>query len=103
MGQRVFHRLDQAFVEFGFLAFHIDPHLLATTDRQIADDTGELGPDVVDGLHPGPHDAFLEFAGDQVQPLRRRLQGRVFLEDGVFENLVAGQHQLADQVHQLVQ
>ncbi len=103
MGQRVFHRLDQAFVEFGFLAFHVHPHLLAATDRQVTHHAGEFGPDVVDGLHPGAHDAFLEFAGDQVQPLRRGQQRRIFLKRAVFEDLVARQHQFSDQVHQFVQ
>jgi len=70
VSQRILHRFDQAFVELGFLAFHFHPDLFAAIDRQVAHHSRKLGPDIVDGLHPGAHDAFLQFAGDQVQALR---------------------------------
>ena len=70
---------------------------------EVADDARELAPDVADRLHARLHDAFLQLGGDQVQALRRAGEGEVALGGGELENLVAGQHQFADQVHQLVE
>ena len=76
---------------------------LAALDAEVADDAGQLRPDVVDRLHARLHDALLQLAGDEVEPLRGADQVGVVGAADVLDDLVAGQHQLADQVHQLVE
>ena len=71
--------------------------------RQVADHPRQLRPDVVDRLHAGLHDALLQLAGDQVEPLGGADQRRVAGLRHAADELVAGQHQLADQVHQAVE
>ena len=65
---------------------------------------GNLRPDVADRLHPRLHDAFLQLGGDEVQALGRADEAlrRSWLA-AVLQDLVAGQDELADEVHQLVE
>src|SRR4028118_1381909 len=63
----------------------------------------ELGPDVVDRLHARLHDALLQLAGDEVEPLGGAHQVGVGRAAHVLDDLVAGEHQLADQQHQRVE
>src|ERR1019366_8789118 len=51
VGQRVFDSLDQRLVEFGLLAFHLHPHLLAARECEVAYGARQLAPDVADRLH----------------------------------------------------
>ena len=67
VGQRVLDRLEDRLVELGVLALHVDADLLAARVRQVAHDAGDLGPDVVDGLHARLHDALLQLTGDEVE------------------------------------
>ena len=77
---------------------------LPQATRQVADDARELAPDVADRLHPGLHHPLLQLGGDQVEPLRRSPRNPASsLRGGELEDLVAGEHQLADEVHQLVE
>ena len=103
VGQRVLDRLQQAAVELGLLALHDELDLLAEPGAEVADDAGQLRPDVVDRLHPGLHDAFLQLAGDRAEPLGAADEGRVAGLDHAADQLVAGQDQLSDQVHQAVE
>ena len=103
VGERILDGLDDRAVELGLLAFHHQLDLLAELVGDIADDTGEFGPDITDGLHAGFHHALLQFGGDDVQALRRVEQGGLLRFAGELENLVPGQNELADQIHQLVQ
>jgi hypothetical protein len=63
----------------------------------------EPAPDASDGLHARLHHALLQFGRDQVEPLPSCHQIGVFHFLGELEDLVARQHQLPDQVHQLVE
>ncbi len=81
----------------------VEPHLFAAGHGQVADLTRELVEDVADRLHPRLHDAFLQLGGDQVEALRRLQKGRVAPRGGELQDLIAGQHQFADQVHQPVE
>ncbi len=101
--QRVLDGLEDGLVELGVPALHLDTDLLAQADREVADDAGQLVPDVVDGLHAGLHDPLLQLTGDEVQAVRRTLQLAVLASGGALEQLVAGEHELAHQVHQLVE
>ena len=103
VGQRVADGLDDRLVQLGFLALHVDAHLLAAGDGQVADHARELVPDVADRLHARLHDVGLQLGGQQVQPLHRAQEGGVFLGGAELHDLVAGQDQLADQGHQLVE
>ena len=64
---------------------------------------GKLAPDVADGLHAGLHHLFLQLGGDEVHALGDRLKAGVFHRARDLQQLVARQHQLADQGHQLIQ
>ncbi len=102
VSERVLDRLDDGLVELGFGALHLDLDLLADLGGEIADYARQLVPDHPDGLHTGAHDAFLKFAGDQVEALRGTVAGAV-LAGRPLQDLIAGQHQFPDQVHQLVE
>ncbi len=56
---------------------------------------------VADRLHARLHDAFLEVGGNQAQALQRHLELAVVLAAHHLQKLVAGQHQFADQRHQV--
>ena len=101
--QRVFDCFNNRLVEFGLPAFHFDSHLLAAIEGQIARDARQAVPDIVDGLHAGLHDSFLQLGGDEVESLRSVEETRVAVGDAHLENLIAGKHQLADQIHEPVE
>ena len=63
----------------------------------------ESRPDIADGLHARFHHAFLQLRGDGVDTLGR-IEQRGFLRlAGELHNLIAREHQFADQIHQLIQ
>ena len=64
---------------------------------------GNLLQIVADRLHAGLHHPFLQLGRDQIQSLGRAEKRRVFQAAGELQHLVAGQHQLADAIHQLVE
>ena len=101
--QRVLDRLDDGLVEFRVLAFHLQANLATALGRQVADDAGELGPQVADRLHPRLHDALLQLGRHQVQALTRTDEPGVGLRRRELEDLVAREHELAHQVHQSVE
>ena len=99
----VFDCFNNRLVEFGLPAFHFDSHLLAAIEGQIARDARQAVPDIVDGLHAGLHDSFLQLGGDEVESLRSVEETRVAVGDAQLEDLIAGKHQLADQIHEPVE
>ncbi len=103
VSQRVANRLDEGLVELGLFTLHLDADLLAACEGEVAHDSGKFVPDVADGLHPGLHDPFLQFRGDQIQALRGAEEAGFLLAQRELQNLIADQHQLADQVHHLVE
>ncbi len=90
-------------VELGLLALHLEADLLAARRGQVADDARELAQTLPIGcmrvfMTPSCSSLVIE-----VQPLGGGEKGAVLLVGGELQDLVAGQHQLADQVHQLVE
>ncbi len=100
--QRVLDRLEQAAVELGVAADHLQTDLLAAGRREVAHHPRDLGPDVLDRLHARLHDAFLQLGGDQAEPLGGPGQVDVTVV-GQPGDRVARQHQLADLAHQGVE
>jgi hypothetical protein len=103
VGQRILDRLEERLVDLGVLAVHLEAGLLAARQREIAHDARELVPDVLDGLHARLHHALLQLGRDQVEALRRGRELGVAGALGELQDLVAGEHELADQVHQVVE
>ncbi len=100
---RVLDRLGERLVELCVLAFHDDGRLLLAGDRQVADDPGQLCREDADRLHPRLHHAFLQLGRDRVEPVRAGLEGHLVAGETPAEELVAGEHQLANEVHQHVE
>jgi hypothetical protein len=69
MGERILDGFEKASVQFGFLSFHLNQHLLTAGRGHIAHDPRELVKNVTDGLHTRLHDFFLQFAGEHIQLL----------------------------------
>ncbi len=100
--QRVLDRLEQAAVELGVAADHVEAHLPAARRSEVAHHPRHLGPHVLDGLHARLHDALLQLRGDQAEPLRGPCEVDVTV-GGQPGDRVAGQHELADLAHQRVE
>src|SRR6185437_16139490 len=100
--QRVLDHLQHLAVQLGLGAEHGQLDLLVHVVRQVAHQPRQLVPGNADRLHAGLHHAFLQVGGDVRQPLQGRGEGAVFLGTGQLEQLVAGQHQLADQGHEVL-
>ncbi len=103
VGERVLDRLDDALVELGVPALEHEPHALARHALHVAHDAREAVPDVPDRLHARLHHGFLELGGHERQALRRRDERGLGLLRGELGNLIAREHELADQVHESVE
>ena len=103
VGQRILDRLEDRLVQLGVAALQLEPNLATAGHRQIAHHARQLAPDRVDRLHPGLHDAGLELADQQVQSLRRTLHAGVRARCRGRDDLIAGEHQFADEPHQGVE
>jgi len=101
--ERILDGFKDRLVEFGVAAIEHDAHLAAARNGEIAHQPGQLVPHRVDGLHTRLHDAGLNLAHEQVKTLRRTLHRRVGLRCGGGHDLIAGQHEFADQPHQRVE
>ena len=80
---------------------HLQLDLLAHFDGQVAHDARQLGPGIADRLHARLHHAFLQVGGDVRQPLQRHGELAVLVAAHHLQQLVAGQHQLGNQGHQV--
>src|ERR1700722_4559874 len=103
VGQRIFKRLDQRFIELRLFPLHLDPYLLAASQGKIADGTWQLAPDVADLLHARLHHSLLQLGGNQVESLAGDEEAALFRAIGKLQNLIPRQHQLTHQVHKLVE
>ena len=101
--QRILDGLDDGPVELRLGSVHLQADLLAEGHRHVAHHPRQLVPDHPDGLHARLHDALLQFGGDQVQPLRSRVERGILALGVELEDLIAGQHQFSHQIHQLVE
>jgi hypothetical protein len=98
--QRVLDELQHLAVELGLRAAHLELDLLAELARQVTDQARQLRPGIADRLHAGLHHAVLQVGRDVRQPLQRHAERLVAAGARHLHELVARQHQLADQHHQ---
>jgi hypothetical protein len=103
MNERVLDRLDDRLVELGLAALHRDADLLAAGDCEVAHDARQLPPEPADRLHAGLRHALLQRGGDRVEPLGGRGERGLGARAADLEELVAGEHELADEVHQPIE
>ena len=100
-------RVTQSFVDrlvdADVLALDLDPDLLPDPRCEVAHDPAELSGDRPHGLETGPHHTFLELARDDAQLPEREREGSFVVVIRQLADLAAGEHQLADQVHEVVQ
>ena len=101
VGERILDGLEQALVEFGVLAFHLQANAAAKRLGKIAHDARHLGEDVRDRLHARLHHVLAQVGRDHVETARQ--QRHVGIGRGGLQHLVAGEHQFADQVHHAVE
>ena len=101
MGEGIANGFEQTLVEFGLLAFHFEADALVEAEGEIADQAGEAGEEVADGLHARLHDGFAQIGGDHIEAAAEH--GEIGVGVGGLENLVAGEDQLADQIHHAVE
>ena len=103
VGERILDELEHLAVELGLGALHDELDLLRELRREVAHDPRQLLPGGADRLHARLHDAFLQLGGDVREALQRHLVAAVVLAPGDLEELVAGQHQLRDHGHQMLE
>ena len=103
MSQRILDRLKDGLVEFCVAALENEPDLATARDRDVTHEARKLVPDRVDRLHPGLHDPGLELAHQQVQSLGRTLHAGIGAGSGRGDDLIAREHQLADETHEGVE
>ena len=101
VGQRILDGFEQALVELRFLALHLQAHAAAERLREVAHHARHLGEDVGDGLHARLHHGFAQIGGDHVEAARE--QRHVGIGGRGLQHLVAGEHQLAHQIHHAVE
>ncbi len=101
VGERIFDGLEEALVEFGLLAFKLEIDAAAERLREVADHARDFGEDVGDGLHARLHHGLAQVGGDHIEAAREH--GHVGIGGSGLQNLVAGEHQFADQVHHAVE
>ena len=100
--QRVLDRLDDRLIEFRLLPLHLDPHFFAAAQRQVAHLRGNLLQMFPIGcmrvfITPSCSSVVIRFSRWLVAS---KLASSVVAE---LQDLIARQHQFADQVHQPVE
>ena len=103
VGQRILDQLEHLAVELGLGAVHLQLDRLAELGRQVAHDPRQLLPGDADLLHARLHDAFLQLGGDVREPLQRPLELGILVPAHDLEQLIAGEHQLGDHGHQMLE
>ena len=105
MHERVHNPLDQALVEFGLFAEGVQPDLLTEFGTDITDHPRKAAEHIIHRHHPDGHDGFLQITGVAFQ-LAQASQN-TFIDHGVehrggFRQHGLGDHQLTDQIDELV-
>lgn len=103
VGQGIVDRLDDVLVQLDLGALDLDADLLAQLGGQIPHHAPELGEHVPHRAHTRLHDGVLQPRGHHIEPLGNRDDLIPVLVLHRLAVLVAHQHQLGGQVHQLVQ
>ena len=101
--QRILDQVEHLAVQLGVCAVHLQLDLLVEFAGQVTDDARQLLPGIADRLHARLHDAFLQLGSDVRQALQRHLEFRILVPPADLEQLVAGQHQLRDHRHQVLE
>ena len=99
--ERVFDGLEQALVELRLLALHLQADAPAERLRKVADHARHLGEDVGDRLHARLHHRLAQVGRDHVEAAREH--GHIGIGGSGLQNLVAGEHQFAHQIHHAVE
>ena len=99
----ILDRLDDGLIEFCVTALHFDAYLFSAGTRQVPYHPWELAPNIPDGLHAGLHRAALQLGGNQVQALCGPEKSSIRMLAGELQDLVARQHELADEVYQFIE
>ena len=105
VSQRVGDTLDQALVQFRRLAGGFQFNLFAQLAGQVAHHTGETGEHEGNRHHADGHDRFLQIAGIAFQlgqTIHQPLRGAFLHLRRCLQQHGLGNHQLANQVDQLV-
>ena len=103
MHDRVADLVEHRPVELDLFALDRELHWLANRSRSVSDQAREAVEPLPHGHHAAGHDLVLQ-VGDEPRGLRHRLrQSRVVDAAGQLHEATAGDHQLADQVHQVVE
>ena len=101
VGEWVLDGFEQALVEARFHPGQLDPDDALAGLRQVTNHSGELLEQDADRLHARFHNALAEVRRDGIQaPAELGNAGRF---EGGLQDLVAGEDELADQVHHAVQ
>ena len=101
MGQRILDGLEKTFVELGFLALGDKAHLAVQSVGKIPDDAGKLRENVGHRLHACLHDRFAKVGGNHIEAAGKQRQ--IGVMGGRLEDLVAGENELANEVHHAIE
>ena len=103
MGERILDQFEHLAVELGLGAVHFELDVLAELGAEIAHDARQFLPRIADRLHARLHHAFLQLGGDVGKPLQRHLEVGILVPADDLKKLVAGQHQLRNRGHQMIE
>ena len=103
MRERILDQLEHLAVELGIGAAHLQIDILVEFGAEIADYARKFLPRIADGLHACLHHAFLQLGGHVRKPLQRYLEIGIFVPAHDLKQLVAGEHQLGDRRHQIIE
>jgi hypothetical protein len=96
-------RFEERLVEFGVLTLHIQHDVFTAIPRQVSHHPRVTIPSGSDLLHARLQNTFLEFAGQQVETLNRIDQRIIRLIAIRLDDLIPGEHEFSDQVHQTIE
>ena len=96
-------RLDQVFIQVGFLTVHHQVHFFFQTPGQITHYPRETAENFLDRLHPCLHDGSLKIRSHYVEVGHRLVHVFVFTFGTQTLQAVPHQHQFAHHVHDVVQ
>ena len=103
MHQRIGDGFQHRLVEFRVAPLQLHFALLVALLGEISHDARVLSPGIANRLHARAHHAVLQRGGQPVEPLDRLRQFVVAAAGGNLHDPVAGQHQFADEIHQIVE
>ena len=103
MGHWIFNRLNDRAIQFRLRTFGLQSDLLSAQLSKITHRSGQFAPERINRLDARLHHAVLQLGGDVVEPVASRLHRNGLQRSGELNDLVAGEHEFTDQIHQAVQ